>query len=535
MVQVLDCTLRDGGYYNDWDFSDQFVEDYLALLPSLGISHAELGFRFLRSKNHLGPWAYTPDEKIRDFRVPSGLEIGVMLNLSEIKELRSSLVDIEVFEKGTPLNFVRLAAHSEELPLAQRVISELHALELKVGLNLMQISEKSPDDLKYFAQVASEADCDFIYVADSLGACSEDDINRIFALLKSEVDFPLGIHAHDNRGEALSNTLAAMQLGAEFVDSTLGGMGRGAGNTRTEALVLELSRLNKFELANESLEKLAVFLEKHIAPLQEQYRWGSNLAYILAANWGVHPTFVQEMLDDKTPAARVVSSLINLRDVKATKYDKELVRANSNLKNKTPKYEFSAEIPLLEDFKKLEGIVIIGSGSRAKSHLRHIVRFAEKKRCAVFLLNSVQVPGIESKLVLRLAAHQDRLNSIGKEFWNLPERKVVADIGVADFDISGEDVKVKVFLDEQGFGFAGMPFMLPNNLTLSFALALAAHLQANQIFLAGIDGYDDSDLRNSEIARSLELFREVSEIPVLAITPTRIPANNLSIYWRGED
>lgn len=107
--------MRDGGYYNDWDFSDEFVQAYLDTMGALRISHVELGFRFLQSKTHSGAWAYSPDEKIKDFSLPAGTSIGVMLNLSEFKSEKNLGQIIEMFRMDSPISFVRVACHYEEI------------------------------------------------------------------------------------------------------------------------------------------------------------------------------------------------------------------------------------------------------------------------------------------------------------------------------------------------------------------------------------------------------------------------------------
>ena len=83
-INLLDCTLRDGGYYNNWDFPKELIEEYLSSLSQSGIEFIELGFRSLNAKNYMGPCAYTKDTFINSLKIPKELKIGIMINASEI-------------------------------------------------------------------------------------------------------------------------------------------------------------------------------------------------------------------------------------------------------------------------------------------------------------------------------------------------------------------------------------------------------------------------------------------------------------------
>ena len=83
-VKVLDCTLRDGGYYNNWDFSSQIAQDYLNAMSKSGIKFVELGFRSLSKKGFKGPNWYTTESYIDSLSVPKNISLGVMVNVFEI-------------------------------------------------------------------------------------------------------------------------------------------------------------------------------------------------------------------------------------------------------------------------------------------------------------------------------------------------------------------------------------------------------------------------------------------------------------------
>src|SRR5690606_19647364 len=106
---------------------------------------------------------------------------------------------------------------------------------------------------------------------------------------------PLGIHTHDNRTLAQANTLQAVADGVTWVDSTVTGMGRGPGNARTEYLVVELASRRDRVI---NVAPLFSLVSRHFKPLQQHHGWGTNPYYLLAGTYGIHPTYIQEMLSD---------------------------------------------------------------------------------------------------------------------------------------------------------------------------------------------------------------------------------------------
>ena len=83
-IKILDCTLRDGGYYNNWDFSREVVNDYLRVMSLVRIDYVEVGFRSFKAKNFKGPTWYTTESYLNSLSIPKNLIIGVMVNASEL-------------------------------------------------------------------------------------------------------------------------------------------------------------------------------------------------------------------------------------------------------------------------------------------------------------------------------------------------------------------------------------------------------------------------------------------------------------------
>ena len=245
----LDCTLRDGGYYNAWDFSSALVSDYLQAMQAARVDVVELGFRFLKNEGFKGAHAFTSDDYLRSLPIPSGMSVGVMVNGADLCTAAGCEAALETLfpmpASQSPVDLVRVACHFHELESALPAVDWLHTRGYRVGLNLMQISERTSDELKALASMVENVPVDVLYFADSMGGMTSEDVTEVIRMLREHWQGPIGVHTHDNLGLALANTLSAADGGATWLDSTVTGMGRGPGNARTEELAIELGAVTQ--------------------------------------------------------------------------------------------------------------------------------------------------------------------------------------------------------------------------------------------------------------------------------------------------
>jgi 4-hydroxy 2-oxovalerate aldolase len=193
----------------------------------------------------------------------------------------------------SPVALVRIAATIPLLPKLLPVCASLKSLGYRVAVNLMQASEKSPDELRDAAELMKASDADMLYLADSFGSLTPTAVRPRVEAIASAFGRQIGFHAHDNLGLALANTLAAIEAGATIVDSSVRGMGRGAGNTRTEQLLAALARDGD---ARFSAEPLFAVVDEGFQFLQKRYGWGPTMPYLFTGSHAIHPTYAQELI-----------------------------------------------------------------------------------------------------------------------------------------------------------------------------------------------------------------------------------------------
>ena len=530
-MKLLDCTLRDGGYYNNWDFDIDVVNDYLQAMESLEIDFVEIGFRSLKNHGFKGAFAYSNDTFLKTLKIPKGLsnKIGVMINGSEICEPDTQISSLKKLfkpKKHSIVSLVRVACHVDEFKNCLPAANWLKENGYLVGFNLMQISDRSLEDITKLAKEASSYPIDVLYFADSLGSLDQEKLEQIILAFKKGWNYELGIHTHDNMGQAVNNSKQAVKLGANWIDSTVTGMGRGPGNAQTEYIILALS---KHRQNQGSSIKLFEIINKYFKPMQKQYGWGINPFYYLAGLHGIHPSYIQEMLqDNRYDEEDILSVMEYLKKNGGKTFSLNTLEASRHFFSTEPNGTWKPK-NLIKD----KNVLILGAGPGIKKHKNSIESFIEHTNTYVIALNTQS--NIRNELInARAACHPVRLLANCNEHLKLPQPLITP------FTMLPR--KVKSLLSEKelldfgvkigkNFKFFENYCELPTSLVIAYAIAVANSGQANQIYLAGFDGYNSEDPRKREMDEILKIYEKLdNKKPIKSITPTRYQIPTQSIY-----
>ncbi len=530
-VVFLDCTLRDGGYYNSWDFSKVLIDEYLEAMEAAGVNVVELGLRSLKNKGFQGACAFTTDEFIQSLEIPKSLTVGVMVNGSE---LVCNLPQAEVLERLFPndaesssVDLVRIACHVHEFEKALPAVTWLKERGYRVGFNLMQVADRTEEEVKALARMAKAYPMDALYFADSMGSMNPDHTAQIIQWFRSEWKGAMGIHTHDNLGLALSNTLRALDEGVTWVDSTVTGMGRGPGNARTEELAIEMAE-RRGKPAN--MVPLMVLLREHFKPMQTHYGWGTNPYYYLAGKYGIHPTYIQEMLSDSRYSEEDILAVIeHLRVEGGKKFSLNTLDAARNFYHGDPKGQWSPK----ELFAGRE-VLLLGTGPGVARHSEALERYIGDHEPLVLALNTQSA--INAELIdLRVACHPVRLLADCEAHTKLPQPLItpysMLPADVRDSLNNKEVLDFGLNVQVGNFAFDETHCTAPTSLVVAYALAVATSGQAKQVLMAGFDGYGADDPRNAEMENLLSIYIETQgATPIQAITPTRFRIDTSSVY-----
>ena len=532
MVKLLDCTLRDGGYYNNWDFEESLVKNYLEAMDSLQIDFVEIGFRTLKNDIFKGAFAFSTDDYLGSLDVPVGLKnkLGVMINGSEIANKKTQISCLEKLfnsKSNSPVTLVRIACHTHEFIDCLPAANWLKKKGYLVGFNLMQISECTHKEISRLAKIASSYPIDVLYFADSLGNLDQKTTNRIIQALQAEWSGELGIHTHDNMGQAIANIKQSVKSGVTWIDSTISGMGRGPGNAQTEFVILSLTERFKDQ---RSFIRLFKLIEQYFKPMQNKYRWGMNPFYFLSGQNNIHPSYIQEMMQDNRYNEEDILAVINQLKIKGgKKFSFDNLETARHFYSSEPKGSWKPK-KLLKD----KTVLILGSGPGIKKYQTAIESFIKNTRPYVIALNTQS--NIKDELInARTACHPMRLLADYHEhikfphplitpYSMLPTNLKTALEGKELFDFG-------VKINNKGFAFHDNYCELPSSLVLAYTMAIANSGKAKEILLAGFDGYTYNDTRRKEIDQILKMYQNTKNaISFKSITPTLYEAPVRSVY-----
>jgi len=244
-VQLIDCTLRDGWNFNNWFFTEKDIHEVVQNLDRAGVDIIEVGYRGGSGSNRsarVGKAAQCSREFLEQLPVTRQASLAVMVvpsacSIDTLGDLDNKLV-----------RWVRVATYPHNAEEALPYVYYLKSRGFQVGMNLMAASYINGLKIRNIAKIAEDAGVDVFYIADSYGGMTPDDVReRILATVET-VSCPVGFHGHNNLGLAFTNALEALKSGATYIDTSLCGMARGAGNLPTEQFVSAMNYWKRFEI-----------------------------------------------------------------------------------------------------------------------------------------------------------------------------------------------------------------------------------------------------------------------------------------------
>ena len=496
-MQLLDCTLRDGGYYTDWDFSSKVVDSYIESMNKLPIDYLELGYRNNPEKEYLGKFGYCPVSVLSNIRKHSIKKLAVMLNEKSTKP--EDLQQLTEPIKGL-VDMIRLAVDPKNLLRAIELAKAVKAQGFEVGFNIMYMSKWGEYEGFYEQLPALNGVVEILNMVDSFGGIMPDEVESIVKTLREKVTCKIGFHGHNNLQMGLANTIKAIEVGVDSVDATILGMGRGAGNLNMELL---LTYLNKKGLAidfNVLGDVITTF-----TPLLEKYQWGTQLPYMISGA-------------NSIPQKEVMSLVTN----RAYSFD-SIVRG---LQNRKDHVKDNAKYPIL-DTVKFDNVIIIGGGNTPVEHLDSIKDFIRKTNSVALVFATARHAGLfldvdVPQYYCLVGREAKRLkNNVGAEKYRgicvLPPypRKLGTDVPdyaeKTTFEISSIDFT-------NGF----------EDSCTALAIQTAINISEGNIYVVGYDGYPGSILSEKEVTLSNEtktLFRDYEKS-----TGTKMKSLTSSLY-----
>lgn len=496
--RILDCTLRDGGYYTAWDFQSKVAISYIDAMNNLPVDYLELGYRSNPTKEYIGQFGYCPISVLKVIRKQSTKKLAVMLN-----EKNTKPEDLDTLIKPIIglVDMVRIAVDPKNI---DRAIFLAHAVKnygFEIGFNVMYMSTwlGNKEFLNKLEQVNDVAD--IFCMVDSFGGITPNEVKEIVKIVRSKTACPIGFHGHDNLQLSFINTLTAIESGVDCVDATILGMGRGAGNLKTELLLTYMNKKGIDVDFNVLGEVITIF-----TPLLQKYQWGIQLPYMIAGVYSIPQKEVMELVTN-----RVYS------------FD-SIVRGLQNRKNNLID---NAKFPLLQA-ERYEEVLIIGGGSSPMEHFEGVCNFVKNRKSIAIVFATARHAGmfksidvaqyycLVGKEAKRLARNVNETDFKGKCILPPYPRKLGTDVpsyaSNATFELKSIDFT-------QNY----------EDSCTTLAIQTALNLSKSKIYIIGYDGYPGSILSEKEVALSNENmtlfndFEKTTGSKLISLTPTIYP------------
>lgn len=322
-ISVLDCTLRDGGYVNDFRFGKKAIAEIIEGLSEASIDIIECGF--MKSGCH--DENKTLFGSVRDIEryIPEKKQ-GTMY-VAMIQYGAIGIDEIEDFS-GSSVDGIRVTFHEHEIDQSFLLGRQLMDKGYKVFMQPVGTTLYEDENLLRLIKRVNVLKPYGFYMVDTLGTMYKNDLIRMFYIIDHNLDprISLGFHSHNNLQMSFANAQEFTQLNTArnlIADSSVLGMGRGAGNLNTELLVqyLNINKGLKYDVF-----RIMSLMDNYIKPLSRMYRWGYDAAYYLAAVTGCHPNYASFLLDKQTLQARDIGTILNgLDETRRGLFDREYI------------------------------------------------------------------------------------------------------------------------------------------------------------------------------------------------------------------
>jgi len=299
-IKVIDCTIRDGGLMNKSNFSFDTVKNVYKAACAAGIDIVEIGYRNSKkmfSVEEYGPWRFCDEEnllKIVDGTKSETTKIAIMQDAH-----KAAAEDVLPKEKSV-VDVIRVATYVKDIDKAIKLANNATDKGYEATINIMSISVALERELdEALQQIEEETKISACYIVDSFGALYSEDIDFFVDKYKKYLkNKEIGIHCHNHQQLGFANTIAGIIRGANYLDGTLYGLGRAAGNCPLELLISFLKN-PKFDI-----RPLLDVISKDIIPLTKEISWGYSIPYMITGILNRHPDVAMKLAESKNEKER---------------------------------------------------------------------------------------------------------------------------------------------------------------------------------------------------------------------------------------
>jgi len=393
-IQILDCTLRDGGYINNWQFDDYVTTNIIQAIQEAQIDIIECGYLNSSKLYDSNSTIFSDIQKVkRVFKEDNPTTKVVMINYGDFE------VENLPHQKESWIKGIRLAFHKKDLQNALKVCSVIIEKGYDLFVQPMLTATYSERELFNLIQKTNDLNPYAFYIVDSFGSMNKQSLLPILKLVDIFLNsnIKIGFHSHNNMQMAFSNSvefLTNLSNRDLIVDSSIFGMGRGAGNLNSEIIA---HYLNNQYSKSYKLEPLLDVIDNFLEKIHKETYWGFSVAHFLSGKSEIHPNYATYLLNKKTSSISTINLVLNsISDNKKNSFDKEYIEKlyiqhiNTLCKTQNNKLDFlhNLERPIL----------IVASGNSVNNEIESINEFIQHYNPLIIMVNHIN-PNIKYDFV----------------------------------------------------------------------------------------------------------------------------------------
>lgn len=484
-IKLLDCTLRDGGYINDWEFGTSTILCVFDRLVNAGVDAIEIGF--LDERRPYDPnRTIQPDTACYD-KIFSGCDKGNAMVVAMIDYGTCGIEHIGPCEDSF-IDGIRIIFKKPKMKAAIDFARQVKEKGYKVFLQMVSITSYSDRDILDLVDMVNEVEPYALSMVDTYGLMHKEEMFHYFHLLERNLKSTIGIgyHSHNNFQLGYSNEvemLRKVKNRSVVVDGTMYGMGKSAGNAPLELLAMYL---NENYDGHYVIDQILEVIEVNILPIYKEHYWGYSLLFFLAASNDCHPNYISYLLEKHTLSVKAINDIASsICKEKRLDFDKSYIeQLYTQYQQKTV-----SEGPGMEGLSRaLSGrqILLLGPGTSLQTQEKIIEEYIEKDHPVIMSVNCIP-QNIKPDYVF--ISNAKRFSQMYRAFSGLNGQcKIIATSNVSsvdkpfDFVLSYEDLR-----DENT--------VIEDNAFIMILKAMVL-MKLKNVALAGFDGYSAERNKN---------------------------------------
>ncbi len=490
-VKILDCTLRDGGYVNDWNFGERGIKKIISKLSQSNIDIIECGFLTYKGGNR-DTTLFKNVSMIKDYIVDKNdntMYVGMIAYPNLV------INDIPIYD-GTSIDGIRVTFHEREIEEALKVCKDLIYKGYKVFIQPVGIATYEDLNIINLIKEVNDIKPYAFYIVDTLGSMYKNTLLRMYYLIDNNLnkDIHIGFHSHNNLQLSFSNAQELMMLQTKrtiIIDSAVFGMGRGAGNLCTELLA---QYINTNLVQKYNIEDLLEIIDEHLNNIYAKYPWGYSVPYCLAAINDCHPNYATYLMNKQTITVKSISNILsNIHDEKRAIYDKNYIEeVYMNYQNKY--IDDNEELEKLKNIIDGRKVLVVAPGKSLGTNINLINDIIYNENLFVISTNFIPQT-IKSDCIF--ISNLKRFDELADIISIAKDQKMIL---TSNITTNKNDL----------YSIINYSDLLSDNQLISdnaglMLINLLKRLSVHQVYLAGFDGYAVNE--NNYIESDMELVK----------------------------